>query len=139
MISGFALAKPKTFGIGLIIGEPTGISLKYWLDRKYAIDGGLAWSLGGYFHVHADFLGHNRRLLRDINIKEGSFVLHYGIGARVKASSRTIVGIRIPLGINFIFRRLPFDIFFEIAPVVNLIPATTLDINGGIGFRFYPF
>ncbi len=137
--SSLSLSKPKTFGIGLMVGEPTGISLKYWMGPQYALAGGLAWSLGGYLHVHGDFLLHNRSLLRDLNIKEGSFVLHYGIGARVKAEKRTVVGVRVPLGVNFIFKRVPFDIFFEIVPVVNLIPATTLDINGGIGFRFYPF
>ncbi len=139
LIYGTSIAKPKTFGIGFIVGDPTGISLKYWLDPKHAIAGGLAWALGGYLYMHGDFLIHNKNLLRDLNIREGSFVLHYGVGAKVELSHSAVVGIRIPLGVNFIFKRIPFDIFFEIAPVVNLIPATTLDINGGIGFRFYPF
>ncbi len=130
---------PKKFGVGIILGEPTGISLKYWVNRDVGVAGELAWSLGGYLHVHGDFLLHERRLLKDLNIKEGSFVLHYGIGARLKAEKRAVFGIRIPLGINFIFRRLPLDIFLEIVPVMNLIPSTTLDLNGGIGLRFYPF
>jgi len=29
-------------GVGLIVGEPTGVSLKYWLDRSTAIDAALA-------------------------------------------------------------------------------------------------
>src|SRR5258708_39192418 len=32
------------FGVGAIFGEPTGVSVKYWLSDKHAIDGALAWS-----------------------------------------------------------------------------------------------
>jgi len=74
-ITTFAFSVPKKFGIGIMLGEPTGISLKYWINRDTAVAGGLAWSLGGYLHVHGDFLIHNRRLLRDLNIKEGFFAL----------------------------------------------------------------
>jgi hypothetical protein len=35
----------EDFGLGLILGEPTGLSLKYWFDEERAVDGALAWSL----------------------------------------------------------------------------------------------
>ncbi len=31
----------------------------------------------------------------------------------------------------------PIDVFLEIAPIVDLAPATELSVNGGIGIRFY--
>src|SRR5689334_13516050 len=48
------------FGLGLIIGDPTGLSLKGFLTRETAIDGAVGIGLlGGHdLHVHADFLWH---------------------------------------------------------------------------------
>ncbi|MCI0708252.1 MAG: hypothetical protein L0Y80_12310, partial [Ignavibacteriae bacterium] len=35
----------KKFGIGIVIGTPTGFSLKYWESSRYAIQGAVgAWS-----------------------------------------------------------------------------------------------
>lgn len=55
-----SLAQDRGFGLGVILGEPTGLSGKYWVSSKNAIDGGLAWSFrrSGFFHVHADYLWH---------------------------------------------------------------------------------
>ena len=49
------------FGIGIILGEPTGLSLKYWLDEERAIDGAAAWSYSenDSFQLHGDYLIHN--------------------------------------------------------------------------------
>jgi len=46
------LAKPISaqdhgFGIGLILGEPTGVSAKLWTSNQNALDVGLGVSLGG--------------------------------------------------------------------------------------------
>ena len=47
-------------GIGVMLGEPTGISLKIWNNERTAIDAGLAWSFSGRnaVHLHADYLLH---------------------------------------------------------------------------------
>lgn len=65
-----AHAQDRGFGLGIIIGEPTGVSVKGWLSDERAIDGALAWSLFGHswFSAHADYLFHNMRL---ININRG--------------------------------------------------------------------
>ena len=61
LIAGNTYAKgSKKFGLGIIIGEPTGISMKYKLGGITAIDAGIAWSFGNNsgFHIHSDFLWH---------------------------------------------------------------------------------
>ena len=40
------------FGIGVIIGEPTGITGKYMLDDKSAIDAGVGWKTSGDNELH---------------------------------------------------------------------------------------
>ena len=48
------------FGVGAMLGAPTGLSLKYWLTDTSAIDGGLAWHFGDddRFQIHSDYLYH---------------------------------------------------------------------------------
>jgi hypothetical protein len=38
------LAQDQDFGLGFMLGEPTGISFKKWTGSKTAIDGAVAWS-----------------------------------------------------------------------------------------------
>lgn len=125
-------------GVGLMIGEPTGISLKYWQSEATAIDGGLAWSLGQYdaIHLHADHLWHNYSVFDDV--EEGALPLYYGIGGRlILAENDSILGVRVPAGINYLFEEAPVGLFLELAPTINLAPETDFDIGGALGVRVY--
>jgi len=42
-----SVAQERGFGLGVIIGEPTGISAKLWTSPVNAFDFGLGWSIGG--------------------------------------------------------------------------------------------
>ncbi|MBN2174625.1 MAG: hypothetical protein JW731_10860 [Bacteroidales bacterium] len=124
------------FGLGIVIGEPTGISGKYWTSRTTALDGAVAWSFNhsGSFYLHGDFLKHHFDV---INISEGQMPLYYGIGAKVILADDGILGAHVPLGIAYLFEGAPLDIFLEIRPGLNLLPATEFDMSGGIGVRYY--
>lgn len=126
-------------GVGLSLGNPTGLSVKYWLDDTEAIGGGLGWALSGHddFQVHADYLVHRFDIV-GTEEEAGRAPLYYGIGARIKDERHdTAFGIRIPLGISYMFAEQPFDLFAEIVPVVDLAPDVDLDLDIAIGFRFY--
>jgi len=131
------------FGIGVIIGEPTGLSVKYWLDEERAIDGAAAWSYSenDSFQLHGDYLIHNDELL-----EANELPVYYGIGARLKFKdddgrgrneNGAIFGIRVPLGITYLFDEEPLDLFFELVPVLDLAPDFDLDINAAVGLRYY--
>lgn len=127
---------PGRLGLGIILGEPTGISFKAWQSDEVAYDAALAWSFGkeGSVHIHVDYLLHNYELIRTMN----SYTpVYYGIGGRIKTKDETVLGFRIPLGINFRSRKIPIDIFIEIVPAFNVIPKTEFDLEGGIGARYY--
>lgn len=141
-------ASTNRFGAGVIIGDPTGLSLKYWLTGETAADIGVGWSFSGddYFHIHGDYLLHNFSLIK---VPEGNLPLYYGVGARYiirendnrgknedKDKDNTL-GIRIPVGIAYIFADFPVDIFLELVPVVDLIPDTGFGFDGGIGARYF--
>ena len=52
-------AQDKNFGIGVILGEPTGLSGKYWISPERAFDAALAYSFledNKSFAFHANYL-----------------------------------------------------------------------------------
>ncbi len=124
------------FGLGAVFGEPTGISAKNWVAPENAVDAGLAWAFGkgGMFHIHMDYLWHFRDVIRS----QERFVLYAGIGGRVAFGSEPgIMGVRIPVGIEFWPRGIPLDVFMEVAPILDVVPSTTGSLNGGVGIRYF--
>jgi hypothetical protein len=136
LIASACLAQDRGFGLGVILGEPTGLSGKYWTSSNNAIDAGMAWSFrkAGFFHVHADYLWHFP-LQTETSER---FTFYTGVGGRLGVVSHdALLGIRIVGGFAYWPKNTPLDIFVEIAPVVDLAPATELSANGGIGIRFF--
>lgn len=148
----FVHAQNSGLGLGIMLGEPTGISGKYWIGSDRALDFGLAWGLwhGGYVHVHGDYLFHNSEL---IPVKSGSLPLYYGPGLRVRSwndgnywrrgryydsdGSRVDVGIRFPVGLAYLMDKAPVDVFIELVPTLDLVPATGLELDGALGARYW--
>jgi hypothetical protein len=137
--AGASFAKDGNFGLGIIFGEPTGVSFKLWTGEKTAFDAAAAWSFvgGTYFQVHGDLLFHNFDLFE---VETGTMALYYGFGGRVKlaeAGGDTKFSLRVPLGISYQFERTDIELFLEIAPMLDLAPKTQGSIAGGIGFRYF--
>ncbi len=124
-------------GLGFMVGEPTGVSLKVWSGSRTAIDAAAGWSLGegDWIYVHGDYLWHRY----EFDVDEGSLPFYFGIGARVLVHEGhdSRVGIRVPLGLDYLFANHQWDIFIEVAPVIDLAPDTDFDVSGGLGARYY--
>ena len=128
-------AQDSGIGVGVIIGEPTGLSAKSWLSSNDAIDAGVAWSLtNGWFHLHADYLRHAFGL---IPVEEGQLPVYFGLGARIGFGPDVTFGARIPVGLDYLFDGTPLDIFLEIVPGLGIIPDTKFEIEGGVGIRYW--
>ena len=128
-------SQDRGFGLGVMLGEPTGINGKLWTSSVNAFDGGLAWSFrgDGFFHIHADYLWHFPHTIQSTE----RFVLYTGVGARLGTGSDNVFGVRIPVGIEWWPKDTPLDVFLELAPIVNLAPATDFDMDGFVGIRFF--
>ena len=132
------------FGLGVIVGEPTGFTGKLFLSQRNAVDAALAWSLddNNYMHVHGDYLFHNFFVLEDV---EGEFAWYLGVGGRIVLIDRDDrhgdgddhVGIRFPVGLTYLFENGRFDTFIEIVPIMDVAPETDFDLEGAIGIRYY--
>ena len=131
-------AQDKGIGAGVILGEPTAISAKFWLGENNAIDAALGYSFDKGekgISLHSDLVYH----LRSISDAELQFPLYYGFGLRFRAREKTKgnFGVRGVIGILWWNTSPPIDIFFELAPVFKLFPSTELDLDAGLGARYY--
>jgi hypothetical protein len=141
-VSGFKHSSSRVdhgnIGLGVIFGEPTGLSAKIWMTENTGWDIGAAWSWSGdgHFHLHADYLFHNFNLF---DVDKGSLPVYLGIGGRVlfRDNADDKIGVRFPIGVEYFFEDWPVAIFGEVVPILDLAPSTDGDINGGFGIRFY--
>jgi hypothetical protein len=126
------------FGAGVMIGEPTGVSLKYWLDERSAIDGVVGWSFEGRddLHLHADYLYHIFDL---VDVGRDRFAVYFGGGLRYKLVEHRSdwFGLRGVGGVSYAFREIPVDVFLELGPVFDVTPDRRLTLGAGVGARFW--
>ena len=128
--------------IGLMIGDPTGISFKENLDKRDAVAAGVGLGFvdGSAFHAHMDYI----RIL-----SQGEPDIHFygGVGVRLRARTndkpgndrrdKFDLGPRVPIGVQFDLSDPRAHIFLEFAPGVDVIhPKAFVDFAVGIRFPF---
>ena len=143
---GVAAARPQGLGLGLMGGNPSGLSLKVWTGPHVALDAGLGYTLwyGRALSFHGDVLWHTNSLLQ--SSEDGYLPLYIGVGARVVMVSdppydKLRVGLRVPLGFEYVFANAPFGLFLEVVPTFDLagVPEGRglFGPQGSVGFRYY--
>lgn len=141
--------KNKTFGFGIMLGEPTGLTAKLWVDKEQAIAFGLGNSYLGAFRLGADYLFHfdafNSRIVNmyagpglAVGFGEsGGWWYHNKNKYWYKENDEIGFGVRGVFGINIVPKRTPLEIFGEVGVLIGMVPATRADVEGSIGIRFY--
>jgi hypothetical protein len=131
-------------GMGLVMGNPTGIAWKYRMDQVNAVDGSIGFSPYDRFRFNVDYLWHSRPF------KEQNLAIHYGPGVAFgvansasapfpgSGSGNAGFGVRGLVGLTYAINNSPVDIFFELAPLVVLVPGPASGIDLGFGLRAYP-
>ena len=150
----------RNFGLGVVLGDPTGLSAKLWVGRTNALDFGLGfWGYGVTDRCFADSNGnqvcdhygyHNGSINVDYlwqsNIIRSTAQLdwHVGVGGRMVfwggGCPNDCVDLiaRAPIGLDLMFQNPNFlEVFFEVAFGLYLIPPVYPDLEGGLGVRFY--
>ncbi|MBU6409520.1 MAG: hypothetical protein KGR98_03940, partial [Verrucomicrobia bacterium] len=113
---------PRRIGVGLILGEPVGVSAKYWLNDVMAVDAAAGVSSHSHsdLYVHADVLWHNFNVFNFAPVM-GRMPLYFGVGGLLRFRNHgegNDAGIRVPVGVSYMFDNIPVDIFAEIAPAI---------------------
>jgi hypothetical protein len=147
------------FSLGLVLGDPSGLTLRGGLDERNAIQAAIGFSPipGGAVAVMVDWTYDAWDFLR--NNRTASLLFYFGLGAKAEwftghywlyggrwnrgwtaGDSHFGLGLRGLVGLRLAFRNAPFDLFFEIAPVgVTLVVPDTgafYDFDAAIGFRY---
>jgi hypothetical protein len=129
----------QKIGVGVTFGEPIGVSVKYWLSDIVAVDAAGGWSVADHSsaEIHADILLHSFDL---IPVSQGKLPVYVGVGALGRFRNNGFAdeaGVRIPVGISYMFDNCPVDIFAEMGPAILFTPEVKGGIDGGIGVRYW--
>jgi hypothetical protein len=142
---GVAVARPEGLGLGLMGGNPSGLSLKVWTGPHVALDAGLGYSLwyGQALSFHGDVLWHTNSLTES---PDGYLPLYIGLGARVVMANAPDypdmrIGLRVPFGLEYVFNSVPIGLFVEVVPTFDVsgVPPNRnfFGPQGSVGFRYY--
>lgn len=134
----------RHFGLGLIVGHPTGMSLKGYLSRDTAIDGAIGFGDSfRHIHVHADYLWH----FEVQRWQASNLQLYLGVGPELqvharpgpaRADGRTdfYLGARAPFGFSLMFDA-PFDVFAELVAGLWFLEEPRVHIDAALGARYW--
>lgn len=126
-------------GAGIMVGEPSGGTLKLWVDRDEAWVFGLGVSTMNDPSIQGqvDYVLHIYEITQAVGLSKTP--VYAGLGFRLNGPEDGSVeaGIRLPVGLARFFDRENVEIFAEVAPVLNLTPDFKGDINFAVGIRFY--
>jgi hypothetical protein len=127
-------------GLGVFLGEPTGLDLKFGLGYRSGLDVVLGFTR---LSSNADGYGHVTYLVTPF-VGQGDAItvpLRIGIGGAVFGTRNDLdVAVRAPFEVGIRLRSSPLEFYGEIALAfvfVNPGNDPGLDVQGGGGFRVY--
>lgn len=141
-----AIAAPARadVGLGVFIGEPTGVDLKLGMSHRSALDLVIGWDT---YHDNHDHYAHLTYLVTPfVGVGDSIMVpLRIGIGGALyddgDFDNGTNFAVRAPLELGLRFKRSPIEIYGEVALKLTFIDDhdnnETVDLDGGVGIRFY--
>ena len=133
-----ANAQGKGVGLGIMVGQPTGVNAKIWLSKTSAIVLGGAYNFKNEaMQVQADYLYHFNNAFP---ITTGKIPVYAGVGGTVSYKKNGLdpdYRIRIPVGLSYFLPTAPIDVFVEAVPVIIVKPESKVSLNGNVGVRYY--
>lgn len=134
------------WGLGIILGIPTGVSAAYRPKGRAHYAAALAWSFDkGTLHTHIDaYL--TVIDLRTEEVPDMRFPIYVGVGPRMRIGDSPYteedeglfdLGVRIPFGMSFVHDDVPLEAFLEVAPGIGIYPSTRAIFDVALGGRYY--
>jgi hypothetical protein len=139
----------KEFGFGIVLGDPTGVSVKYWTQSTNAFVFDLGASYFGSPRIGVDYLWHFDAFRSNevklyagpgvvLGIGEGNGFWYQNKEGFLYRGEDAGLAVRGVFGVNIIPRETPMEIFFELGTLVGLAPDFGAAVDAALGFRFYP-
>ncbi len=145
----------KTFGLGLELGAPFGLTGKYFYTEDKALDFGIGdiYNYADYhgLYIYGDHLWHPMSL---VSTEAFELPFYIGVGgaffqwddARFRpVEAGDALAVRAPIGIAFDFNEVPLDVFVQIVPYLDLFFNTPNGydrslyfwFDGSVGIRYW--
>jgi len=135
------------FGLGGVLGSPSGLSMKDWTSGNHAVEGALAF--GAYHRYYNDYGWHNDHLFVHLSasylwhnfsalpVERGQLPLFWGVGGRMLLGDDFALGARGCGGFEYLFPTAPLDIFLELGIIADFLGNVGGDMDLGIGMRYF--
>lgn len=124
-------------GLGLMVGEPSGISFAYHLTSGNKLAGSVGWSFDGedQFNVTLD----NTFAVQEDVFNTERLDWYLGLGGRFKMrdENKDLWGVRFPIGLAYRLEGERAEFFAEGVPIFDVLPSSDFGFNASLGFRFY--
>ncbi|MBU0692400.1 hypothetical protein KKH18_11390 [bacterium] len=127
-------ADKNEIGLGIVLGEPTGLNTQFFWSNNSAVDVTAAWSLGDWLTLAADYQIYN--YLADL---PREYKWYYGLGtyATFPDDKDLTFGVRVPFGIKYHIPYTSMDTWVEAAPGLELVEDTEAIIHAGVGITWW--
>ncbi|TBR22104.1 hypothetical protein EPO15_08745 [bacterium] len=133
LAAGWAAAEPSGPGVGVVLGDPTGGTFRYFLSRTRSFDLGVGFS--GDAALWADHSWHSWDMMP--KPQSGEFDLWASAGLRLETAPDPEFGVRTLLGLSYWLPANPIELFATAGPAFQLTPDGDVGVDGGVGVRFY--
>lgn len=142
------LAMAKTWGLGAVLGDPTGLSANYFLSETRTIHSILAYDIDGDDDL---FLASHYTWRRptDINLETFTLGWFYGAGAQLeyhdhshhhrhyhRHDDRLNIGPSGTLGLFHEFKEVPLELFLKSNLTVYIVNDTDADADVMLGLHY---
>lgn len=140
LLCGSAQADEST-GIGLILGVPSGLTARHWMESDQSIEANVGWSLfsKNRLHLNASYLWNKNDVLE---LKDETFDVFFGGGLSIRSKSgvadgELVFGPRLPVGVSYFFVDPKIEAFGQAGLNIGIIPSSDIYFDAVLGLRFY--
>jgi hypothetical protein len=134
-----AQAKDAMSGLGVVMGDTTGVTFKSYLSRHWAFD--VAAGLASGYDVWPGISTHADAMWTDemVKVPEGALLFYFGGGVFWAQDTYTRVetGLRGLTGAEYFFHQSPWAVYVELAPTLVMTHSPGLHLHGALGARYY--
>lgn len=138
LVSPCPAAKGELNGVGIILGDTTGISYKHFMDRHTAFDVALGAPYG--YNIYPGVSLHGDLMWTDKipEVQQGVLLFHIGGGLGLGLGGSEVEAVlRVTTGLEYFFPRTKFAVFGDLVPAFVLTHTPGARLNAAIGVRYY--
>jgi len=144
------MAQDDGLGLGVMIGDWSGVTGKYWVSSGMAVGFGVGAQVGPttvnasgdkensgtIVRIYGDFLLHSPDAIQSTE----EFPVHYGLGAYLNTGGLgdDEFGARLVLGLAYQVQQAPLDLYFDLVPYLQLDPSVGFGLAAVVGMRYFP-